>query len=189
MKEVTIVQYHKLHLLSVNFDEKTVSAVETPIYNELLNGRDRVDDDRTRVTAIREPSLADDYGFIVLYTQMVTSMIAKMQEPVRDDHAMTMLSLGCVPVFAPPVGYDAYSADIVGFLSASGIQYWKKPRFTLYGDNRRSGYDIWVSKLSIAPILGCAPHEVRMLTALKEVLSRCGITYSISATASIPGGV
>lgn len=180
--------YHKLHLLSMNFDEKTVSAVETPVFNELLKDRQRVDDDRTRVTAIRDTVLADDFGFIVLYTQMVASMIAKMQEPVNDHHAATMLALGCVPVFAPPVGYDAYSSDIVRFLSVNNIQYWKKPRFTLYGDHRRSGFDVWVSKMGIAPILGCAPHEVRMLAALKEVLRQCGIPYLVTDTASIPGG-
>lgn len=179
--------YHKLHLLSINFDEKMLSTVETPVFNDFLKDRIRVDDDRTRVTAIRDTALADDYGFIVLYTQMVSSMASKMQTPINDQHASTMLSLGCVPIFAPPVGYDAYGTDIARFLSMRNIQYWKKQRFTLYGDNRRSGYDLWVSKMSIAPLLGCKPHEVRMLTALKEVLRQCGITYLITDTASIPG--
>jgi hypothetical protein len=181
--------HHKLHLLSINFDDRTVATVETPVFNEFLKDRVRIDDDRTRVTAIRDTAQADDFGFIVLYTEMLTSMISKMQEPISDHHASTMLALGCVPIFAPPVGYDSYSSEIVRFLSANKIQYWKKPRFTLYGDSRRSGYDVWVSKMGIAPLLRCAPHEVRMLAALKEVLGRCGIEYSITATASIPGGV
>jgi hypothetical protein len=179
---------HKKHLLSINFDETTVSNVETPLFNEMLKGQTRIDDDRTRVTAIRNTVLADDFGFIVLYTQMVSSMIARMQEPVKDHQALTMLSLGCVPIFAPPVGYDGYSSEIVRFLGLNNIQYWKKPRFTLYGDNRRSGYDVWVSKMGIAPILRCNPPEVRMAAALKEVLRQCGVQYLTTDIASIPGG-
>ena len=182
------MQHHKKHLLSINFDETTISNIETPVFNEFLKGQIRIDDDRTRVTAIRNPALADDYGFIVLYTQMVSSMISKMQEPVRDHQALTMLSLGCVPIFAPPVGYDGHGSVIVEFLSMNQIQFWKKPRFTLYGDHRRSGVDIWVSKMGIAPILGCVPHEVRMLAALKEVLRLCGIQYLITAIASTADG-
>lgn len=82
-----------------------------------------------------------------------------------------LLNLGYFPVVYLPTCFSQIESHLIHILDVTQIPYVKlhKSSFALRKVDLE-GFDIWVSKMDAAKILGCAPEDVRANDFIRRVL-------------------
>lgn len=84
-----------------------------------------------------------------------------------------MLDLGFIPVSMPPTWMlDSVYSGVRAALEAKGIEYFQLPASSFSLGNYTVGApDIWVSKITLAPICNCKPE----LVTVRKILGVLGL--------------
>lgn len=102
--------------------------------------------------------------------QLYFNYIKLMKEMFINNPTIDMLSMGCIPVIAPPFFTGHTYFQRYGYI-LKNVEFYSRPPLTVYGFYYKSDkYDIWMHRMDLAPLLNCRPEEVTVEKTIRGLL-------------------